>query len=148
MNGGGEDVSFTVYSNPDRNGIYAAYSGWSSEQNSGFNGYLAGEKIYKTDGVNFPSSKYFDIYTTIKLNDPSYYQSWALGETSGWYSDYSSVDYWTEYPVEEPEVFSPFQHRGGNYNNKYDGHSGIFYSHPHNGHAHPIASTRIVISSK
>lgn len=82
-------------------------SGNDSESNSGFNGLLSDGTSY-TSGVNFPASKYFDLYTGTGPNDScngGICYGHALSETSGWHGNFSNFVY----------ADSPWFIRGGLY---------------------------------
>ena len=74
------------------------YSGYSSEWNSGYNGYLRNDGAYLTDGKNLPDIKYYDTFTldigSSKVNlETGCNGGMCLGmyETKGWYSDYAGI---------------------------------------------------------
>ena len=85
-------------------------SGDSSSLNSGFNGliYDGGNNTQYTDGIDFPDSKYYDLYTTpnslIACNGGICYGH-GLSEVSNWYED-------SDYPI---GVSGPWFQRGASY---------------------------------
>ena len=74
-------------------------SGDSTSSNSGFNGiiYDSGNNTEYTAGIPFPTSNYYDLYTTdvstTACNGGICYGH-ALSEPAGWYSDY--FDYFSD----------------------------------------------------
>ena len=81
MSGGAYEYVMGMYQDSDGN----IHTGNSTSINSGFNGYLY-DGTEKTDGVNLPEPKYYNLYTTennTNIGD-------ALYETSGWNSDYAN----------------------------------------------------------
>ena len=115
-------------------------SGNSSSYNSGFNGTLSDGSSY-TSGINFPDSKYYDVY-----NYGDYYNSSRriLGDGTGemgpfqsgkssWYTDTSSF----------VRSSGPWFYRGGIYNVGSD--AGAFYFGNYNGHAYSSFSFRLVL---
>ena len=99
-------------------------SGYGSANNSGFNGLLSNYSNY-TSGVDFPDSKYYNLYT-----DSSY-----IG-TRNWYSDYCYFAN-SEYPWLE---------RGGYYYNSIS--AGLFYYYRYNGESLNNLSSRFVITNE
>ena len=96
MSGGAYEYVMGMYQDSNGN----IHTGYTTSSNSGFNGYL-NDGTQKTDGVDLPESKYYNLYTTknnTNIGD-------ALYETSGWNADYS-------YFVDSS---SPFFLRGGYY---------------------------------
>lgn len=72
------------------------YSGYSSEYNSGYNGYLGKDGVYLTDGKALPDIKYYDTFTLDTDASSVNLETGCNGgmcsgmlETEGWYSDYS-----------------------------------------------------------
>ena len=75
-------------------------SGNSTDWNSGFNGLLPDGTSY-ISGIAFPSSKYYDLYTSqnsLTACNGGVCYGHALSETAGWYLDYADfvrpVDPW------------------------------------------------------
>ena len=90
MSGGAWEYTMGVLSDSNGN----PRSGNSTSYNSGFNGiiYDSGNNTEKTDGILFPTEKYYDLYTTTdKLTacGGSICYGHALSETSSWYGDYA-----------------------------------------------------------
>ena len=80
MSGGAYEYVMGMYQDSNGN----IHTGYTTSSNSGFNGYL-NDGTQKTDGVDLPESKYYNLYTTknnTNIGD-------ALYETSGWNADYS-----------------------------------------------------------
>ena len=94
MNGGSWEYVMGVYSDID--GIY---SGNNSNSNSGlgysgFNGKLSSSNEIINYGLDIPTMKYYDKYTTNIMTttcDSKICYGHALSETSGWYNDYSEM---------------------------------------------------------
>ena len=120
MSGGASESVMGVLADP--NG--APMSGYGSANNSGFNGLLSNYSNY-TSGVDFPDSKYYNLYT-----DSSY-----IG-TRKWYSDYCYFAD-SEYPWLE---------RGGYYYNSIS--AGLFYYYRYNGESLNNLSSRFVITNE
>lgn len=132
-------------------------SGNSSSYNSGFNG-LYGTSGSHTTGIDFPESKYFDLYAYgDSSNNVAAYSRGILGDAtkelgsfaqstietdgqtryiSSWYHDYAYFPY---------SVY-PWFHRGGYSQGGAD--AGIFSYHGTNGNAIGHDSFRVVITSK
>ena len=145
MSGGAYEYVMGIYS-PSKDDLY---SGYSRSYNSGFNGliYNNNNPYMKTDGVNFPDSKYYDLYTNEDVlkacnNDICY--GHALSEASGWYVD--------SYPT--ILVYSrPWIIRGGwrgDLSSPQDNEgAGIFsYGGNQNDYYGDIYSTRVVFTKK
>jgi len=83
MSGGAAEYVMGVYSDGSR-----LWSGSESSWNSGFNGCIGVEcASEKLDGLAFPDSKYYNVYTTSDAYKSSGLQH-AITETNGWlYSD-------------------------------------------------------------
>ena len=97
LSGGAYEYVMGMYQDSNGN----IHTGNSALANSGFNGYL-NDGTEKTDGVDLPKSKYYNLYTTknnTNIGD-------ALYETSGWNTDYSNF----------VNSSPPFFGRGGSYN--------------------------------
>lgn len=69
-------------------GNYNGYSGFNATTNSGFKG-PTGDASAATDGISFPSKKYYDLYTTLNANTASGGICYAhsMAETSKYYND-------------------------------------------------------------
>ena len=117
MSGGTRESVMGVLADPNGDPM----SGYGSANNSGFNGLLSNYSNY-TSGVDFPDSKYYNLYT-----DSSY-----IG-TRNWYSDYCYFAD-SEYPWLE---------RGGYYYNSIS--AGLFYYYRYNGESLNNLSSRFVI---
>ena len=120
MSGGTRESVMGVLADPNGDPM----SGYGSANNSGFNGLLSNYSNY-TSGVNFPDSKYYNLYT-----DSSY-----IG-TRNWYSDYCYFAD-SEYPWLE---------RGGYYYNSIS--AGLFYYYRYNGESLNNLSSRFVITNE
>ena len=114
-------------------------SGYNSTLNSGFNGTLTDGS---TEGIDFPESKYYDVYNA-NINNISYSRR-ILGDgtgemgpfygfTSSWYNDVADF------------VYSgiPWFYRGGYYG--YGSGAGAFYFLNSSGHASSSISFRLVL---
>jgi hypothetical protein len=109
-------------------------SGSSSSFNSGFNGLLFDDTSY-TLGINFPASKYYDLYTGISVRDScngGLCYGDALYETYGWYKDNGGFVY----------LDTPWFYRGGVLNGSG---AGAFHSGSHYGVASDDRSWRSVL---
>ena len=120
MSGGTRESVMGVLADPNGDPM----SGYGSANNSGFNGLLSNYSNY-TSGVDFPDSKYYNLYT-----DSSY-----IG-TRNWYSDYCYFAD-SEYPWLE---------RGGYYYNSIS--AGLFYYYRYNGESLNNLSSRFVITNE
>jgi len=120
MSGGTRESVMGVLADPNGDPM----SGYGSANNSGFNGLLSNYSNY-TSGVDFPDSKYYNLYT-----DSSY-----IG-TRNWYSDYCYFAN-SEYPWLE---------RGGYYYNSIS--AGLFYYYRYNGESLNNLSSRFVITNE
>ena len=118
-------------------------SGQSSTYNSGFNGTLSsGGSV--TNGLDFPNSKYYDVYNYNKLSYNSSRSRRILGDATGemgpfqslqssWYNDTASFVYSS----------NPWFGRGGNYS--LGSGAGAFSFNYSNGHASSSVSFRLVL---
>ena len=134
MSGGANEFVMGVLA--DLNGN--PQSGSSASSNSGFNGiiYDSGNNAEYTEGISFPSSKYYDLYTSISettaCNGGICYGH-SLSETYSWYSNF---------PIFVSSS-NPWLARGGYYN---DGiHAGVFYLSSETGEAYIFRSWRSVL---
>ena len=113
MSGGAGEVMMGVLA--DSNG--EPRTGFTVDYNSGFNGTLYDDTSY-TSGTSFPSSKYYNLYTSETdnnaCNDGICYGH-ALSETNNWYLDTSGFII----------IESPWLNRGGSYANTV--YSGPFH---------------------
>ena len=108
-------------------GNYNYGSGYSITTNSGYSGYNGNDGT-TTDGLPFPGSQYYNLYTT----SSGVYYGHALAETKNWYSDFASfVD----------ASYSWFV-RGGNCNDTAN--AGLFYYYGSSGNAYSYFSVRVV----
>lgn len=116
-------------------GNYNNYSGYSTTQNSGFTGPTGYDSGTYT-GINFPDSKYYNIYkglTAVTACNGGVCFGDALSETSGWYGDSSSTI----------SGIYPWFMRGGYC---YSTSSvGIFSFGSGNGNVHSDRSARLVV---
>ena len=117
--------------------------GNDSTWSSGFNGTLMDGSSF-TDGIDFPDSKYYDIYNYGEDNN---YSRRILGDatgemgpfnyTSSWYNDFAGLVYSSVY------ADYPWLERGGHYN--YDSRSGAFSFSSYFGVAYGNISFRLVL---
>ena len=137
MSGGADEYVMGVMKAANGN----LMSGFSSSNNSGFNGTLKDGSSY-TDGIDFPDSKYYDVYNynTTYTN----YSRRILGDATGemgpfqsgkssWYNDYDSFVYSS----------FPWFNRGGNYSRGSE--AGAFYFSYSHGRAGSFISFRLVL---
>ena len=133
MSGGGRDMLMAVLA--DSNG--KPRSGNTTSINSGFNGSLVSGSM--TTGVDFPQSKYYDLYTSTTIskacNNANCYGH-ALYET----------DYWFEDNNEFFEESKPWIYRGAIYNSGR--HAGIFSRLKYAGEANWFGSFHSVLVVK
>ena len=129
MSGGGTEYVMGVYTDGTDN-----WSGYSSTDNSGFNGCLGYECDYgfKTDGLEYPESKYYNSYTTFANYTNANLQH-ALKETANWYNDY---DYFVS------QTF-PWYTRGRTY--KDGTAAGVFAYYYSFGSSNSLYSSRAVL---
>ena len=96
MSGGAWEYAMGFYQEENGN----IYTGGTALYNSGFNGYL-NDGTQKTDGVNLPDEKYYDLYIN-KTNSNSNYDAGKEGdatrETAKWNNDYACFVH-SDYPV-------------------------------------------------
>ena len=123
MSGGAGEYVMGVLA--DSNG--KPMSGNTASYNSGFNGTLTNGTSY-TNGVAFPESKYYNLYTETS------YEGHALLETKAWYNDVSNF----------VNTNSPWFIRGGTNSAKTG--AGIFGYNYYSGAAYVILSFRSVIT--
>ena len=137
MSGGANEYAMGVMKDANGN----LMSGYSQSSNSGFNGTLTDGSNY-TDGIDFPESKYYDVYN----HHTSYanYSRRILGDGTGemgpfqigessWYGDRA-------YFVNSS---NPWFYRGGNYITGSG--PGAFYFNYNHGHANSDISFRLVL---
>ncbi len=105
MSGGAWEYVMGIYQDSEGN----IYTGISASLNSGFNGYL-NDGTQKTDGVNLPERKYYNLYTA--KNNSNIGDS--LYETSVWNRD----------DVAFVDSYAPFFIRGDLFSDPYG--AGIF----------------------
>ena len=119
MSGGSDEYVMGVLADSNGN----PRSGYTADYNSGFNGLLSDDTSY-TSGINFPASKYYDLYTS---DDPltacngGVCYGHALSETANWYGDYANF----------VDSGNPWFDRGSIYRNGAG--AGAFYSGISNG---------------
>ena len=109
MSGGAYEYQMGVYTNATND----KYSGLCNIYTSGYNG-LYGQPTYtgcnasltsKTDGLNYPSNKYYKMYLSTSWNSNVSNLGDALGETNAWYKDSAGF----------VNASNPWFIRGGNY---------------------------------
>lgn len=85
MSGGAWDIVMGVYADNNKN----PRSGYNANYNSGFTGTLKNGSTY--NGINFPPSKYYDLYTMNKTADCTLdsCSGHSLYETANWYPIYN-----------------------------------------------------------
>ena len=126
MSGGTLENVMGVFANSDGQ----LWSGQMTIYNSGFTGLLGAAGDSYT-GVDFPDSKYYDVYkassgtsiSSLTACNGGICYGHGLSEVSSWYSD----------PTEFVNAYYPWFTRGGNYNN--GSNAGVFYFAHHNGTA-------------
>ena len=136
MSGGAWEDVMGVFANSDG----TLWSGKSTTYNSGFTGLLGSNGDSYT-GVDFPDSKYYDVYkaangTTINALtacDGGICYGHGLSEVNNWYSDFA-------YFV---SVYGPWFSRGGDYDGS---NAGAFNFNGSNGNANRNHGFRSVIS--
>ncbi len=92
--GGGASTIGNIYGIYDMNGgaweyvmsNFNGYTGNTESLNSGYNGLLTDGSFYDK-GEPYPDQKYYDKYLNLSTNILSH----AMGETVGWYGDYSNM---------------------------------------------------------
>ena len=125
MSGGGNEYVMGVYANSDGQLL----SGRSTSYNSGFTGLLGSAGDQYT-GVDFPDSKYYDVYKASSGTTNGH----ALSETKRWYGD-------NAYFV---AATGPWFARGGYYS---DGsYAGMFSRYSYGGNAYNDIGFRAVLS--
>ena len=137
MSGGVSEFVMGVMKDPNGN----LMSGWNSTFNSGFNGTLEdGSSI--TNGINFPDSKYYDIYN---YGEDDNYSRRILGDATGElgpFDNFGSSWYYNGAGLADSD--SPWFVRGGT---AYDGaFSGVFDFSRDSGSAYGVSSFRLVLS--
>ena len=124
-------------------------SGRNSSLNSGFNGsycYTGGSKI---DGVNFPNSKYYDVYSY--LPSDYVYNRRILGDATGEMGSFSNINSryissWYEEDAWFVFTGNPWFIRGGGTGVAGGVNSGVFAFGNEPGGTWAIGSFRIVLS--
>ena len=138
MSGGAQEYVMGVFANSDG----TLWSGYDTRYNSGFTG-LVGIKGRSYTGVDFPDSKYYDVYkadngTSINAFttacDGGICYGHGLSEVNNWYGDYAIFVY-----VERPWFL-----RGGSYSDGAD--AGAFFFGRVNGFAYDSNCFRVVLS--
>ncbi len=116
-------------------------SGYDSSRNSGFNGTLClGGSI--TDGMDFPDSKYYDVYNYNTSNNN--YSQRILGDATGEMGPFQdNASSWYNDSAWFVLSSSPWFSRGGYYN--YGSGAGAFYFFNVSGRAHSGISFRLVL---
>ncbi len=116
-------------------------SGYDSSRNSGFNGTLYdGSSI--TDGMDFPDSKYYDVYNYNTSNNN--YSQRILGDATGEMGPFQSYDssWYNDYAYFVNSSY-PWFYRGGIYSNGSG--AGVFFFNSSFGHAYSRISFRLVL---
>ena len=137
MSGGASEYVMGVIKDANGNLI----SGFSSSFNSGFNGTAYdGSKI--TNGIDFPESKYYDVYNY--NSSQSDYSRRILGDGTGEMGPFQSYrSSWYNDNAYFVSSSYPWFYRGGYYN--YGFGAGVFYFSASYGHAHSYVSFRLVL---
>ena len=137
MSGGADEYTMGVFANSNGE----LWSGYSVSTNSGFTG-LVGTSGTSYTGIDFPESKYYDVYkassgTTISAltacNGGVCYGH-GLSETSGWYTDIAGF----------VRANGPWFIRGGSYS--YDSDAGTLGFSSYSGSAYYDIGFRTVFS--
>ncbi len=136
MSGGAWEYVMGVMKDADGN----LMSGYRSSQNSGFNGTLHYDGSI-TDGIDFPNSKYYDVYNY-------YYRTYnhsrrILGDGTGEMGPFSSVSSWYNDSAGFLNSSNPWFYRGGIYS--YGSIAGAFFFADYNGRAGSGISFRLVL---
>ena len=137
MSGGAWEYVMGVFANSDGQ----LWSGYSTSINSGFTG-LVGSAGDQYTGVDFPDSKYYDVYRASSGTSISQLTACnggicyghGLSEVSSWYSDYASFVF----------ASSPWMGRGGYYSN--GSNAGAFRWGDYGGNAYNNDGFRAVLS--
>ena len=94
-------------------GSYNKYSGTNSLYNSGFNGLLYDDEITgKQDGISFPETKYYDLYTIDAFLGFAQKETAILGDAT-W-----ETDRWEWHYSDVPTRTYPWTQRGGTLNSE------------------------------
>ena len=136
MSGGAAEYVMGVMKDANGN----LMSGSSTTYNSGFNGTLEDGSSY-TDGIDFPESKYYDVYNN---GNNFNYSRRILGDGTGEMGPFQSyMSSW--YTGTSSFVLSsnPWFHRGGSYSS--GSVAGVFYFSTGIGHAYSGGSFRLVL---
>ena len=119
--------------------------------NSGFNGTYCSGTNEKTDGVDFPESKYYDLYSYSMIDED--YQRRILGDATGEMGPFSNTKYqnqtrqigsWYDDEAWFVHFGWPWFFRGGLFTMGKS--SGVFGFLPHEGHANSDVGFRIVLA--
>ena len=137
MSGGVWEYVMGVFANSD--GIL--WSGSSTTSNSGFTGLLGSNGSSYT-GVDFPNSKYYDVYkaangtsiNALTACDGGICYGHGLSEVNTWYGDYAFF----------VETYNPWFIRGGSSNN--GAYAGVFGFSSNDGDAYINGGFRSVVS--
>jgi len=147
MSGGAWEYVMGVMTNQE--GIPC--SGKDATYNSGFNGPYCNASGLKTDGINYPDSKYYDIHSYLSIDEG--YQRRILGDATGEMGPFMTKTYGTKnrqigswYDDEAWFLHSgwPWFFRGGLFTMGLG--AGVFGFLPHEGHANSDVGFRIVLS--
>jgi len=136
--GGAWEYQMGVYTNATND----KYSGMCDYYNSGYKG-LYGQPggnancnasiTSNTNGLDYPSTRYYKIYLINSWQSNTYNLGEALGETSAWYDDFNYFVY----------ASLPWFIRGGNCGNGIS--AGGFYFSVNNGNVYSYGSFRSVV---
>ena len=137
MSGGAYEYVMGVFANS--NGTL--WSGYTTTDNSGFTG-LVGSNGSSYTGVDFPDSKYYDVYkaangtsiNALTACDGGICYGHGLSEVNHWYGDYAGFVH----------AHSPWFWRGGNYG--VGDMAGAFLSNYYIGNANDLSGFRSVVS--
>ena len=131
MSGGAWEYVMGFYQEANGN----IHTGYTDSLNSGFNGYL-NNGTQKTDGVNLPEEKYYDLYINTTNSNDNYdsgKEGDATKETAKWNNDYANF----------LNSYAPVLFRGGRYSGTSN--AGIFGFSNDNGNANSYNGFRICL---
>ncbi len=136
MSGGANEYVMGVMKDANGN----LMSGWDSTRNSGFNGTLSGGGSI-TNGIDFPESKYYDVYNYSTSN--TNYARRILGDGTGEMGPFNYVSSW--YGDNSFFIYSnyPWFSRGGSFVNSSS--SGVFYFSNSHGNIGSGVSFRLIL---
>ena len=141
MSGGASEYVMGVMKDANGN----LMSGYESSYNSGFNGTLSGGGSI-TNGIDFPESKYYDVYNYSTSN--TNYARRILGDGTGemgpfQYINYNYTSSWYNDYADFVNSSFPWFFRGGSYN--FGSAAGAFFFGNYYGHAISSISFRLVL---